>query len=104
MQLKKKSWLSFSDVGRCAFLSDSAYVAIVFTFFCFVFKVFSAAVKRNKTDKSHHFLFGVEWESAKRSEMQAVKLLFGHRQYRCVDIYCRIINEIGKMKLYFKRN
>lgn len=72
--------------------------------FHFAFKVLSAAVKRNKTDKSRHLHSGVEWESAKGSQMQVMKLLFGHEDCRCVDICCRIINEIGKIKLYFKRN
>lgn len=64
--------------------------------FHFAVKVPSAAVKRNTTDKSRPLCSDAEWESAKRSQIQAMKLLFGQGDDRCVDICCRIINEIGK--------
>lgn len=55
-----------------------------------------AAVKRNITGKSCPLHSVAEWKSAKRSEIQAVKLLFGQCNDRCVDISCKIINETGK--------
>lgn len=69
-----------------------------FHLFCFylAFKFPSAAVKRNKTDKSHPLHSDAEWKCAKRLQIQAMKLLYREGDDRCVDICCRIINEMGK--------
>jgi len=64
--------------------------------FHFAFKVPSAAVKRDTADKSHPLCSDAEWESARRSQTQAMKVLFGQGDDRCGDICGRIINEIGK--------
>lgn len=55
--------------------------------FHFAFRVPSAAIKRNKTDKSQPLHSDAEWESTKRSQIQAVKLLFGQAEDRCVGIF-----------------